>query len=63
MGMVVLVVVIMGMRVSNTVVGMFMRVGCAGSRRVGMGMIVMPVVVRVFVSMCDCIVAVGVRVL
>jgi uncharacterized protein YqgC (DUF456 family) len=61
--MVMMVVVIVWMRVRDTVVGMFMRVRRAGSRRFCMRMIVMPVVVGVFVSMCDCSVAVGVRVL
>jgi hypothetical protein len=61
--MVMMVVVIVRMRVGDTVMGMFMRVGRAGSWRVGMRMIVVPVVVRVLVSVCDLIVAVGVRML
>ena len=59
--MIVMVVVIVGMRVRSPVVCMLMRVRCPGSRRVGMGMIVVPVVVGVLVSMCDCIVRVSVR--
>ena len=61
--MVVMVVVIVGMRVRNPVVGVLMHVRCAGSRRSGMGMFVVPVVVGVFVSMRDCIVGVCVRML
>jgi hypothetical protein len=46
-----MVVVIVGMRVRNPVVGVLMRVRCAGSRWSGRGMFVASVVVGVFVSM------------
>jgi hypothetical protein len=55
-----MVVVIVGMGVRDAVVGMLMRVLCAGGRRVGMRVIVVPVVVGVFVSVGDGVVGVGV---
>ena len=55
-----MVVVIVGMGVGDAVVGMLMRVLCAGGRRVGMRVIVVPVVVGVFVSVGDGVVGVGV---
>ncbi len=62
-GVVVMVVVIVGMGVGDAVVGMLMRVLCAGGRRVGMRVIVVPVVVGVFVRVGDGVVGVGVRML
>jgi hypothetical protein len=56
--MIVMVIMIVGMRVGNSVVSMFMRVGRAGRRRARMRMIVMLVIMGVFVSMSDSIVAV-----
>jgi hypothetical protein len=61
--MMVVVTIIMRMRVGNPVVRMLMRMRCAGRRRVGMGMIVVPVVVRVLMSVCDRILGVRVRML
>ena len=58
---VVMVVVIVRMRVRDAVVGVLMRVLCAGSKRVGVGVIVVPVVVGVFVGVRDGVVGVGVR--
>ncbi len=63
MTMVRMVVVIVGMRVCDFVVCMLMRVLCVRSRWGGMGMIVMLIPVGMFVSMCDRIVGVRVRML
>jgi hypothetical protein len=51
--MVVMAIVLVGVRVRNAVVRVLMRVGRAGRRRHVMGMIVMPVVVGVLVSVRD----------
>jgi len=53
-------VVIVRMRVRNAIVGVLMRVLRAGGGRVGVGVIVVPVVVGVFVSVGDGVVGVGV---
>jgi hypothetical protein len=63
MNMIVVVIVIVRMRVRNPVMGVLMRVGCAGRGRYSMGVIVVPVVMRVFVRVRDCIVGVRVRML
>jgi hypothetical protein len=51
--MVVMTIMIVRMRVSNSVVSVFMRVGRAGRGRHVMGMIVVPVVMGVLVSVRD----------
>jgi hypothetical protein len=61
--MVVMVVMVVGMRVRDSIMGMLMRMLGAGSRRLGMGVVVVLIVVGVLVSMGDRVVGVRVRML
>ncbi len=61
MNMIVVVIVIVRMRVGHPVVGMLMRVGCAGGNRRLMGMIVVRIAVGMLVRMRNRIVGVGMR--